>query len=199
MRIGQKNLDFVKVVPMKTVDGRREAAGTPLILYEFVDVKWGRMLLAATEVGVCYAGFVSSTEEALLADMRKRFGGFDVQEGWNIGLQQAWTMLAVEDKPVELVCLHLKGTDFQLRVWMELLQIPFGKTVSYKQIAMALQCPGACRAVGTAIGSNPISVLIPCHRVLRQDGGLGGYHWGLIYKRRLLETEGIIDVTGLQI
>ena len=90
---------------------------------------------------------------------------------------------------METVPLHLKGTEFQLRVWKELLNIPFGETTTYKDIAAALQTPKAFRAVGSAIGENPVSVLIPCHRVLRTDGALGGYHWGLERKVRLLEWE----------
>ena len=85
--------------------------------------------------------------------------------------------------------LHLVGTDFQLQVWNELLKIPFGETATYGEIAAALQNPKAYRAVGTAIGDNPVAVLIPCHRVLRTDGTLGGYHWGLEHKVQLLEWE----------
>ena len=81
------------------------------------------------------------------------------------------------------------GTDFQKTVWNELLKIPFGETATYGEIAAALQNPKAYRAVGTAIGDNPVAVLIPCHRVLRTDGTLGGYHWGLEHKVQLLEWE----------
>ena len=89
--------------------------------------------------------------------------------------------------------LHPKGTEFQLSVWKELLNIPLGGITSYGKIAQKLQKPNACRAVGSAVGDNPVSVLIPCHRVLRTDGGLGGYHWGLERKVKLLEWEKILN------
>lgn len=190
MRVGQKNLDFVRIVPMTYGHDRNDLAGSLLILYKYVEVRWGRMLLASTESGICYAGFVLADEEATLADMKRRFSGCVMQEGWNEWQQRAWEILTSDTEIAEPVQLHLKGSDFQLRVWMELLKIPVGKTVSYKDIAVALHTPRACRAVGTAVGNNPVSVLIPCHRVVRRDGGLGGYHWGLVYKRKLLETEG---------
>ena len=103
--------------------------------------------------------------------------------------RKALAALSADEENVETVPLHLKGTEFQLRVWKELLNIPFGETTTYKDIAAALQTPKAFRAVGSAIGENPVSVLIPCHRVLRTDGALGGYHWGLERKVRLLEWE----------
>lgn len=191
MKIGQRNLDFVKVVPMGERNSANMMVGQFQILYKYVETRWGRMLLAATEIGLCYAGFVSSEEKVTLEDMKRRFANFDIQEGWGRWQQLALGFLEADDDIEEPVCLHLKGTVFQLGVWKELLQIPAGKTVSYKDIAIALHCPRAYRAVGTAVGCNPVSVLIPCHRVLRQDGGMGGYHWGLVYKRRLLDAENI--------
>lgn len=191
MKIGQRNLDFVKVVPMDEGGSAHMIAGQFQILYKCVETRWGRMLLAATEIGLCYAGFVSSEEKAALEDMKRRFDNFDIQEGRNRWQQRTLEFLEANDEIEEPVCLHLKGTAFQLGVWKELLQIPVGETVSYKDIAVALHCPRAYRAVGTAVGCNPVSVLIPCHRVLRRDGGMGGYHWGLVYKRRLLDAESI--------
>ena len=87
------------------------------------------------------------------------------------------------------IVLHLHGTDFQIQVWKALLEIPFGKTSTYSDIAIAIKNPQALRAVGTAIGRNPVAVIIPCHRVLRSDGGIGGYYWGIEKKKMLLEWE----------
>jgi len=82
-----------------------------------------------------------------------------------------------------------QGTEFQRRVWQALLQIPYGSTSSYKKVALAIGAPKSCRAVGTAIGKNPIGIIIPCHRVKHADGSLGGFAWGTDIKLRLLELE----------
>ena len=90
------------------------------------------------------------------------------------------------DQPVRLVMI---GTDFDVRVWETLLKIPMGRAVSYTDIARHIGAPSASRAVGSAVGRNPISFVVPCHRVLRGDGSLGGYHWGLTRKRALIGWE----------
>jgi AraC family transcriptional regulator, regulatory protein of adaptative response / methylated-DNA-[protein]-cysteine methyltransferase len=94
----------------------------------------------------------------------------------------AWT----PERPVRLVLI---GTDFEVRVWQVLLKIPMGRAVSYADIARHLGKPSASRAVGSAVGRNPISFVVPCHRVLRGDGNLGGYHWGLTRKKALIGWE----------
>ena len=86
--------------------------------------------------------------------------------------------------------LDLYGTEFQLRVWEELLKIPAGKTLNYRDIAVRLGAPDASRAVGGAVGANPVSVLVPCHRILPATGGVGNYGWGPMLKREMLEREG---------
>ena len=85
--------------------------------------------------------------------------------------------------------LHLIGAPFQIKVWEALLQVPSGHVTTYSEIARVIDRPKAVRAVGTAVGRNPISWLIPCHRALRMSGGLGGYHWGLPFKRAMLAYE----------
>lgn len=90
-----------------------------------------------------------------------------------------------------LELLDPKGTAFQKSVWQALLKIPYGKTRSYKEIAKAIGKPGATQAVGTAVGKNPILIIVPCHRVIRADGSIGGFAYGSQIKRRLLEIEGI--------
>ena len=88
--------------------------------------------------------------------------------------------------PVRLVMI---GTDFEIRVWETLLKIPMGRAVSYADIARHLGAPSASRAVGSAVGRNPISFVVPCHRVLRKDGDIGGYHWGVTRKRAIIGWE----------
>ncbi len=157
--------------------------------YSFAETFQGEMLVASTPEGVCYLAFVTGSRDASLAEMAAGFPGVRFEERTDEYQRRALAALSADKENMEVVPLHLKGTDFQLRVWRELLKIPFGETATYKDIAAALQIPRACRAVGTAIGNNPVSVLIPCHRVLRTDGALGGYHWGLERKIQLLEWE----------
>jgi methylated-DNA-[protein]-cysteine S-methyltransferase len=89
------------------------------------------------------------------------------------------------------VPLDLEGTDFQKKVWAELIKIPYGTTVSYREIATRIRSPKAVRAVGSANGKNPLCIVVPCHRVIAADGGLGGYSGGLKMKSKLLELEGL--------
>jgi len=93
-------------------------------------------------------------------------------------------------KIFDLPLLPEGGTPFQQTVWKQLQEIPYGKTISYAQLAQAIGNPKACRAVGSANGKNPISIIIPCHRVIASDGGLGGYASGLVVKKMLLDLEG---------
>jgi AraC family transcriptional regulator of adaptative response/methylated-DNA-[protein]-cysteine methyltransferase len=93
------------------------------------------------------------------------------------------------DRSLAKVPLDVRGTVFQRKVWEELRRIPAGETRTYQQIARAIGAPAAVRAVGSACGANPVALLVPCHRAIRTDGGLGGYAWGLVRKKRLLELE----------
>lgn len=151
----------------------------------------GYLLVAKTDKGLCYVGFADSPEEGIL-DMQKRFPYSSFTASEDSELVQVAKAIAV-GKPLDTtLTLHVRGTDFQTKVWQALLQIPAGKRSNYSEIASRIDQAKAVRAVGTAIGANPIAVLIPCHRVLRSDGQLGGYHWGLARKRALLQREGAI-------
>jgi AraC family transcriptional regulator of adaptative response/methylated-DNA-[protein]-cysteine methyltransferase len=160
------------------------------IAFTLVDSTLGRLLVAATAKGVC---FVALGEDAPLErELRAEFPQARV-----IQRDDALLAPAVEDildylsgqAPHLELPLDIRMTAFQRRVWQELLAIPPGETRSYRQIAEALGQPQGQRAVGTACGSNPVSLLIPCHRALRSDGGLGGYRWGLPRKEALLALE----------
>ncbi len=163
-------------------DGGRGAT----IRFTVVDSPLGPLLIAATDRGICRLTF-DEDEGAL----RRRFphaviladhGG--MAELVSGVLQAVATPCAMPDLPLDVV-----GTAFQQAVWAELRKIPPGETRSYAEIAAAVGQPGAVRAVGTANGSNPVAVLVPCHRVIRSDGSLGGYAGGLDRKRRLLHAE----------
>jgi len=153
----------------------------------------GRMLVAATDVGVCSIAFGKNDAE-LMDDLRKRFNKAQlVQAKGNTG----WLADAVEfvasqmsEHPLAATFpLDVRATAFQQRVWKALQAIPRGETRSYGRIAQELGMPTASRAVGTAIGSNPVAVVVPCHRAIRSDGSLSGYHWGVERKKKLLEAE----------
>jgi len=164
----------------------RDGGRGETIRYAMLDTPLGRMLVAATSKGICRLSF-DEDESAL----RRRFPNAtilpaDASMASIISgvLQAVETPAAAPDLP-----LDVRGTAFQEAVWRELRKIPPGETRSYAQIAAAVGQPGAVRAVGTANGSNPVAVLVPCHRVVRSDGSLGGYAGGIDRKRRLLEAE----------
>lgn len=159
--------------------------------YAFYTIpRLGRLLLASTPVGLCYLAF-SDSDEPVLQEMRALFPKARIRAQKNEHQRIAVELLKKQhfEEEYQTLTLHLKGTDFQAQVWKSLLQIPHGQLKSYAEIAAEIGLPKACRAVGSAIGKNPVSCLIPCHRVVRADGKYGNYHWGTERKRRLIEQE----------
>ncbi len=158
--------------------------------FTLADSPLGRLLLAATERGVCMVslGDADAPLEAALFEEHPA-AGFDRDEGrlrpW---LDPLLAHLRGERPNLDLP-LDVQATAFRWRVWRELSKIPAGRTRSYAEIARAVGQPEAVRAVGSACGANPVAVVIPCHRAIRTDGGLGGYRWGLDKKRALLDRE----------
>lgn len=181
------NKNLFSILPMSKEEMGTEGSKLT-ICYSFIDTAHGEMLVASTTKGVCYLAFVTDDQEKVMRELKQLFAEANFKAEADLFQRNVLAVLSNSKTAIEIP-LHVKGTDFQLEVWNELLNIPFGETVSYREVAAAIQKPKACRAVGTAIGSNPVSVLIPCHRVLRTDGTLGGYHWGLDCKKRLLEYE----------
>jgi AraC family transcriptional regulator, regulatory protein of adaptative response / methylated-DNA-[protein]-cysteine methyltransferase len=150
----------------------------------------GQVLIAATSRGICLIAFGDDADQ-LGTELRARFPRADLQAADGELEQLADRVVAMIDQS-ELAAdlpLDLIGTAFQQRVWRALRDIPRGETRSYSQIAKQIGAPGAARAVGSACGKNPVAVVVPCHRVLRDDGAIGGYRWGLPRKRALLERE----------
>lgn len=156
------------------------------INYFFYETHYGLAIITSTQQGICFLGF--GEKEEMFNDLTKRFQGATLQQEKSDFHKTALNAIETQ-QTATLLPLHLKGTSFQLSVWKALLQIPLGKTSTYKQIAQQITNPKAIRAVGTAIGQNPISYFIPCHRVIRTDGNLGGYHWGIELKKQLLNKE----------
>ena len=156
------------------------------IHWAVVPTSFGAMLVAATTKGVCRLSFGEGE-----SDLRKRFPKAELIEGGApFAALLAQVMAAVEmPQASEHIPLDVKGTAFQEAVWQELRRIPLGETRSYAELAAAVGRPGAVRAAGSANGANHVSVLIPCHRVIRTDGSLGGYAYGLAIKQELLDRE----------
>jgi AraC family transcriptional regulator of adaptative response/methylated-DNA-[protein]-cysteine methyltransferase len=164
------------------------------IAYAFRNTALGPLLMAATDRGVCFAQFGRS-ERALIDQLRVEFPKATVHESSATQSPEldAW-IRALEahvagDAPRPNVPLDLRGTAFQIRVWRFLLNVPEGDVLSYTEVANGIGAPKAVRAAASACGANRIAVLVPCHRVLRGDGNLGGYRWGLERKRVLIDRE----------
>jgi len=175
---------------MTPTDFRAGGAGT-IIRFGVGECSLGSVLVAASEAGVC-AIALGDDPDVLVHDLEDRFptavlaGGDAAFERW-----MSAVVALVDDPRVGLdLPLDVRGTAFQQRVWQALRDIPAGATSTYTQVAAAIGLPTAVRAVATACAANPLAVAIPCHRVVRTDGSLSGYRWGVERKRLLLEREG---------
>ncbi|MXV52859.1 methylated-DNA--[protein]-cysteine S-methyltransferase [Pedobacter sp. HMF7647] len=158
------------------------------INYSFAESPFGTLLVASTAKGICYMAFA---EDELHAsdDLRKRFPNARYQQLFDKKQENALNIFSRDWTKIDDIKLHLKGTPFQLKVWETLLKVPMGGLVTYSTLAGNIQNPNACRAVGSAVGDNPVAFLIPCHRVIRSDGALGGYHWGTNRKTAMIGWE----------
>ena len=172
--------------------GAYKAKGKGLLIrHGFHDCPFGRVLLMMTEQGICGLAFADPGDEpSCLADMKSRWPEADfVEDRQATGEQVARIFdpaLWKAEQPLRIVFI---GTAFETQVWQTLLKIPVGQATTYSDIAAHLGSPRASRAVGTAVGRNPISFVVPCHRVLGKSGGLCGYHWGLTRKQAILGWE----------
>jgi len=160
------------------------------ILWGWFESPFGPALVMGTEKGICGIGFAAEAgAEATMADLLARWPNARFIEDPSVLaplVEQAFPSDPSDDAQAKL---FLIGAPFQIKVWEALLSIPTGHVTTYSDIAHVIGHPKAVRAVGTAVGRNPISWLIPCHRALRKSGGLGGYHWGLPIKRAMLAWE----------
>ena len=165
--------------------GDYAAGGAGLVIrWAYVPTPFGEALVMATDRGICGLGFTEEFgRDWSMADLTARWPRATYLEDHSIAENAA---AAIAGRPAKL---HLIGAPFQIKVWEALLHVPSGHVTSYSELAGAVGHPTAQRAVGTAVGRNPISFLVPCHRALRKSGGLGGYHWGLPVKRAMLAWE----------
>jgi AraC family transcriptional regulator, regulatory protein of adaptative response / methylated-DNA-[protein]-cysteine methyltransferase len=145
----------------------------------------GLVLVAQSARGVC-AILIGQERDALVKELQKRFPA--AQPGEEPGLERIMRFVEAPQRGLDLE-LDVRGSPFQQRVWVGLRQIPAGQTVSYTELARRIGLPRSVRAVARACAANTLAVVIPCHRVVRSDGGLSGYRWGVERKRALLESE----------
>ncbi len=165
-----------------------------ILAYGFADTPFGRAVLVSADKGLAGVGFCDAGEggdEAAMADMRRRWpqAAFVPQSAERTARLAARVFSPEAWNGADRLRIVLIGTDFEIRVWEALLKIPLGTASTYGTLAEKIGCPKAARAVGAAIGRNPISFVVPCHRVLGSGGALTGYHWGVTRKRAMLGWE----------
>lgn len=169
---------FVQLEAVTPGDYRRAGAGLS-IDYGVHDTPFGKAFVAVTPRGICQLAFLAGTKLAEpLAALRRTWPRAVLHENRHATLPVMQAMFGAtrsDDRPLSL---HVSGTNLQISVWKALLRIPPGTVTSYSRVAERIGRPGAARAVGAAVGANPVALLIPCHRVIQESGRLGGYHWG---------------------
>ena len=184
VNMGIPNGAFVKIKPVpKTVFDKKN-----IISYSFFSSQFGKIIVASMPKGICYTGLFVSRESALY-ELRSRFPDDTLRRHKNKQHEHVRKLFAGKWEKGEKLILYLKGTEFQLKVWNALLKIKTGSLSSYSKIATAIGYPKAQRAVGTAIGRNPVLYIIPCHRVIAQNGKISGFYWGIEKKLELLNAE----------
>lgn len=179
---------FINIEGMTPLEYKNEGQNL-IIKYTFFDTIFGNIIVAATEKGVCYIAFLETKHNAVtyLKSKFKNAQYFEEESNFHL---QVNSFFQNNFNSKEKIKLHVKGTNFQLKVWETLLTIPLGNLNSYGDIATKIGTPKASRAVGSAIGDNPIAYLIPCHRVIQSTGIFGQYMWGAKRKIAIIGWEG---------
>lgn len=178
---------FIRIegmTPAEYRDGGKDLS----INYSYAESPFGDLLVASTAKGVCHMAFEENEAQAL-ENLQTKFPNALIQRKLDVLQQHALFVFQRDWSQLPQIKLHLKGTEFQLKVWETLLKIPSGQLSTYGTIAQKIGKPDASRAVGTAVGSNPVAYLIPCHRVIQQSGNLGGYMWGETRKAAIIGWE----------
>ena len=178
---------FVNIEAM--TPGEFKNGGMDLAInYSFSGTPFGNVIVASTPKGVCHI-FFEEDEQRALDDLRQCFPNAHYSQAEDEFQRGALQIFREDWRRLDKIKLHLAGTPFQLKVWESLLKIPMGALATYGDIALDIDKPKSSRAVGTAIGSNPVAFLIPCHRVIRSSGGFGGYRWGPTRKAAMIGWE----------
>lgn len=178
---------FIQLEGMTPAEYKNSGSGL-LIQYSFQETPFGKCLIASTAKGICYMAF-SANQQTSISELKTSFPKADFVQNQTEYHLQALAIFDQKQTDLAIIKIHLKGTPFQLKVWQALLQIPTGALTTYKAIANRIEQPNASRAVGTAIGKNPIAFLIPCHRVIQSTGHFGGYRWDPLRKTAMIGWE----------
>ena len=178
---------FIKIEGMSPAEYKNDGENLS-INYQFSDNVFGKIIIASTTKGICYLAFYEDEADGFIA-LKKLFSNAVFHNKVDNLQKSVLSFFSSNKLQLSEIKLHLKGTDFQLKIWEALLTIPMGELATYGEIAQKIQKPNASRAVGTAIGNNPIAFLIPCHRVIQASGKIGGYMWGNIRKTAMIGWE----------
>jgi AraC family transcriptional regulator, regulatory protein of adaptative response / methylated-DNA-[protein]-cysteine methyltransferase len=173
--------------------GEYKSSGEGLkINYGVHETRFGKAFVAVTERGICQLSFMDDSNDSMFVDeLEQCWVSASIKESGKITKPYIQSIFS-NNKKQQSLSLYVKGTNFQINVWKALLNVPIGKLTSYGQLASLIGNPKASRAVGSAVGANPVSLLIPCHRVIRASGVIGEYRWGSIRKRSMLSWEALM-------
>jgi AraC family transcriptional regulator of adaptative response/methylated-DNA-[protein]-cysteine methyltransferase len=178
---------FIRVEGM--TPGEYKNGGENLsVNYSFASSPFGKIIIASTPKGICHISFNESEQDAL-DNLKSFFPKADYHNSSDQIQQKAVMIFTGVWQQPEKIKLHIRGTGFQLKVWETLLRIPLGQLATYTEIARFIDNPAANRAVGSAVGANPVAYLIPCHRVIQSTGAFGQYRWGRIRKTAMIGWE----------
>ncbi len=178
---------FVSIEGMTPGDYKNGGAALR-IDYNFADSPFGQLLIASTDKGICHLSFAEDATHALNA-LKKNFPKATYSHHDVETHHDALAIFKKDWSQLNAIKLHLKGTPFQIKVWHCLLKIPEGNLTTYGKMAHTIDQPKASRALGSAVGKNPVAYLIPCHRVIQATGGIGGYMWGPVRKSAMIAWE----------
>ncbi|MDP4218738.1 MAG: methylated-DNA--[protein]-cysteine S-methyltransferase [Bacteroidota bacterium] len=171
--------------------GEYKNGGRELVInYSYTESPFGSIMTASTTKGICHMSFAENKKEAL-HELKQRFPNAKFNHASDALQDNAVSLFNQDWSKPNKIKLHLKGTDFQLKVWNALLRVPMGSLTTYGDIAQAINNPKASRAVGSAVGDNPVAFLVPCHRVIRSTGLIGDYHWGQTRKSAIIGWEAV--------
>lgn len=178
---------FINIEGMTPAEYKNEGSYLT-INYSFALSPFGEIIVASTPKGICHMSFAEDHEEAI-KNLINIFPKANYQNSADGIQKNAIRIFNLDWESLDKIKLHIKGSDFQLKVWQALLNIPMGQLSSYQNIANLIKSPKASRAVGNAVGQNPVAYLIPCHRIIQSTGALGDYHWGHIRKTSMIGWE----------
>ncbi len=178
---------FINIEGMTPAEYKNEGSYLT-INYSFALSPFGEIIVASTPKGICHMSFAEDHEEAI-KNLISIFPKANYQNSADEIQKNAIRIFNLDWESLDKIKLHIKGSDFQLKVWQALLNIPMGQLSSYQNIANLISSPKASRAVGNAVGQNPVAYLIPCHRIIQSTGALGDYHWGHIRKTSMIGWE----------